>query len=98
MATKLTSTAAVELIPQNAGRKSFVFQNEDTTDSIFIKKERPGNLSVSSTDHDYKIFPGGTIALNYLSDGEEAIQERWTCIASANTPRICFTETESFKR
>jgi hypothetical protein len=98
MSTKLASTNAAELVPQNAGRRSFVFQNEDTTDSIFIKKERPGNNSVSTTDHDYKIFPGATLALNFQTDGDEAIKERWTYIASANTPRISYIETEDFKR
>lgn len=98
MSTKLASIVAAELVPQNSQRKSFVFQNEDGTDTIFIKKERPGTTSVSTTDHDYKLFPGATIALNYLNDGEEAIQERWTFIASANTPRVSFVETEIFKR
>lgn len=98
MATKLASTQAAELVPQNSGRKSFVFQNEDTTDAVYIKKERPGLFSVSSTDHDYKIFPGGAISLNFLSDGEESIKERWTFIAAANTPRMSYVETEEFKR
>jgi hypothetical protein len=98
VATKLSSTQAAELVPQNAQRRSFTFQNEDTTDSIWIKKERPSNTTVSSTDHDYKILPGASISLNFQSDGQEAIQERWTFIASANTPRICYVETEDFKR
>ena len=98
MATKLAGIAAAELVPQNSQRKSFVFQNEDLTDSIFIKKERPGNTTVSTTDHDYKLFPGASLALTENTDGEEAIQERWTYVASANTPRIAITETEKFKR
>ena len=98
MSTKLAGVAAAELVPQNSQRKSFVFQNEDVADNIWIKKERPGTTSVSATNHDYKLFPGASIALNYLNDGEEAIQERWTFIASANTPRIAVTETEIFKR
>ena len=97
MSTKLASTPAAELVPQNSGRRSFAFQNEDTTDSIFIKKERPGNTTVSSTDHDYKLFPGAVLPLNFQSDGEEAIKERWTFIASANTPRIAFVETLDYK-
>lgn len=98
MSTKLADITADELVPQNSMRKSFAFQNEDTTDSIFIKKERPGNTTVSATNHDYKIFPGATIGLNFQSDGIEAIKERWTFIASANTPRIAFVETEDFSR
>lgn len=98
MPTKTISTVASEMMPQNSQRKSFVIQNEDTTDSVYIKKERPGNTTVSATDHDYKIFPGGTIGLNSQLDGEEAIQERWTCIASANTPRVAYTESENIKR
>ena len=98
MATKLAANTASELVPHNGGRKSFVFQNEDTTDSIYIKKEPGVDLNVSSTNHDYKIFPGAVIALNYQNDGEEAIQERWTFISSANTPRIAYVETENFKR
>lgn len=97
MSTKLAGAAA-ELVPQNSQRKSFVFQNEDVTDAIYIKKERPGYLTVSATDHDYKIFPGGTVGLNSTLDGDEAIKERWTFVAAANTPRIAFTESENIIR
>jgi len=41
MSTKLAGVAAAELVPQNASRKSFVFQNEDVADTIYLKKERP---------------------------------------------------------
>lgn len=98
MSTKTIGNTAVELVPENSQRKSFAFQNEDTTDSIFLKKERPGLLTVSATDHDYKLFPGAVLPLNFQSDGEEAIQGRWTAISSANTPRIAFVETENIRR
>ncbi len=93
-----TSTSAQEIIPRNAIRKSFIFQNEDATDSVFIKRERAENSTVSSTDHDHRIGPGGIIALNYGTDGIEAVKGRWTCIASANTPRISWFETEDITR
>lgn len=98
MSTKLAAATADELMPQNAQRKSFTLQNEDLVDSIYVKKERPGATTVSATDHDYKIFPAASISLNFQSDGEEAIKERWTFIASANTPRIAIVETEDIKR
>jgi len=98
MPSKLTSIAAEEILPRNTARKSVVFLNEDSADAIFIKKERSENLSVSATDHDYRIGPGGVIALNNVNDGSQAIQERWTCIASANTPRLAFFETEDIVR
>jgi len=93
-----TSVAAVEIIPKNTTRKSLVFLNEDAADSIYIKKERSENMTVSATDHDYRIGPGGMIALNSINDGKEAIESRWTCVASANTPRIAFFETEDIER
>jgi len=98
MPSKLTSVVAEEIIPRNTTRKSIVFLNEDATDAIFIKKERSENTTVSATDHDYKIGPGGVIALNNINDGSQAIQERWTCIAAANTPRLAYFETEDIKR
>jgi len=98
MPSRLTSIVAAEILPRNTVRKSVVFLNEDAADSIFIKKERSENTTVSATDHDYKIGPGGVIALNNVNDGSQAIQERWTCIASANTPRIAFFETEDITR
>lgn len=79
-------------------RKSMVFQNEDTTDSIFIKRERDGALTVSTTDHDHRLAPGGALALNFGTDGLEAIQDRWTCVSSANTPRVSLFETEDIVR
>ena len=93
-----TSTSAVLLITRNRLRKSFVFQNEDTTDAVFIKRERAATPTVSSTDHDHRIGPGGAIALNFQNDGPEAIQDSWTIIAAANTPRISWFETEDVVR
>lgn len=98
MPSRTTSNVASELVPQNGNRRSITFQNEDSTDAIFLKKERPGTTSVSSTDHDHRLAPGSALSLNYQNDGLEAIQDRWTCIASANTPRVSFFETEDVKR
>lgn len=98
MASKTLSTAATEILPSNASRKSLVILNEDSTDSVFIKRERAETTSVSSTDHDFKIGPGASLALSNLVDGSQAIQARYTGIASANTPRISFFETEDVVR
>lgn len=98
MPSKLASTGAAELLPANSVRVSLGFNNEDSTDSIFIKKERSENTTVSATDHDWKLGPGGILTFNATQDGEAAIQARYTFIASANTPRISFFETENLKR
>lgn len=98
MASKTTSTAAAEFLPKNTSRKSFIVQNEDATDNVFIKRERSENTTVSSTDHDYKLGPGSSMALNFLTDGAQAITDRWTAIASANVPRIAYFETEDIVR
>jgi hypothetical protein len=98
MASKLTSIVAEEVVPRNTMRKSFVVQNEDAADSIFLKRERAETPTVSATDHDHRIGPGGAVALNDFNDGKQAVQDRWTCVASANTPRISFFETEDVVR
>lgn len=98
MASKTLSITATEILPSNVSRKSLVILNEDTTDSIFIKRERSENTSVSSTDHDFKVGPGASLALSNLIDGSQAIQARYTGVASANTPRIAFFETEDVVR
>ena len=98
MPSRLISTTAEELFPQNALRKSFAVENEDAAIQVFIKKERPKGLTVSSTDHDHNIRPASTIAVNGDTDGEEAVQDRWTIIAASGTPRIAFIETERVKR
>jgi hypothetical protein len=98
MATKATSTAASEIVPRNTYRKSLAIINEDTTDSLYVKREGAETLSVSSTDHDWKITPGGALSFNSLVDGMEAVQARYTVVASANTPRIAYFETEDVKR
>lgn len=98
MASRTITNAAEELIPQNLLRKSFVVQNEDTTINCFIKRERGTALTVSTTDHDHRLGPGGAIAVNNLTDGEEAIKDRWTVIAASGTPRISLFETEDVKR
>jgi hypothetical protein len=96
--TKTVSTAAVELLPRNRYRKSLIFQNEDSTDIIYLKKERAETPSVSSTDHDHRLGPGASLTLNAGTDGIEQTQDRWTAVSSANTPRISFFETEDIVR
>jgi hypothetical protein len=98
MASKLASVTAQEVLPRNVSRKSLSIQNEDTTDNIFIKRESGESLTVSAIDHDFKVGPGGSMALNFTLDGKQAIQDRYTMIASANTPRVAYFETEDIER
>lgn len=98
MPSRTTSNSASELLPRNASRKSFAVSNEDTTDVVFIKFERSENTTVSSTDHDHRIGPGAAIALSFGTDGIAQIRSRITIIASANTPRVSFFETEDIER
>lgn len=98
MATRTVSTGAAELIPANASRISLAIQNEDGTDSVYIKREGNDGLTVSATDHDWKIAPGGSIAFNSTIDGTQGIQARYTAIASANTPRVAILESEDIRR
>lgn len=98
MASRTISNVASELLPRNASRKSFVIENEDSVDIVYVKLERAENTTVSSTDHDFRLGPGAALALNTNTDGIQAIQSRITCIASANTPRVSFFETEDTLR
>lgn len=94
MASKTIPNTAVEIFPSNSSRKSLIIANEDSTDIVYVKKERAEFTTVSATDHDYRIGPGANISLNSINDGIQAIQARYTGIASANTPRISYFETE----
>lgn len=98
MSTRLLSTSAEELFPRNGYRKSLSFQNEDSSIAIYLKRERAAIPTVSATDHDHRLGPGGILSLNNGTDGEEAIQDRWTAVADSGTPRVSFIETESIKR
>lgn len=98
MASKTVDNVARELLPNNSSRKSFVIQNEDSTDIVYIKFERAEFTSVSSSDHDHRIGPGAALALNSMNDGIKQIQSRVTIIASANTPRVSYFETEDVNR
>ncbi len=98
MPIRTLSTNAEQLLPQNKLRRSFIVQNEDATINVFLKFERPNGLTVSSTDHDHRISPGGSIALNSDTDGQEQIKERVTIIAASGTPIVSFFETEDLRR
>lgn len=98
MAVKTLSTSAVEVLPRNRLRKSWIIQNEDSAINVFIKRERPGGLTVTTTDHDHLLGPGASLALNADTDGKEAIQDRWTTIAASGTPLISYFETEDIVR
>lgn len=96
-ARTITNTGS-ELWPQNRLRKSFVVQNEDAAIAIFIKRERPGGTIISTTDHDHRLAAGAAVAVNFGTDGKEAIQDRWTIIAASGTPLVSFFETEDIVR
>lgn len=98
MASRTITTGAQELLPRNASRKSFVIQNEDPTDIVYVKFERSESTSVSAIDHDHRLGPGSALALNTNTDGIQQIQSRVTVIASANTPRVSYFETEDVVR
>ena len=98
MSSRTITNAATELLPQNRLRKSFAVENEDSAIQVYIKKERPGQNTVSTTDHDHNIRPGATIAINSDTDGIESVQDRWTIIAASGTPRFSLIETESITR
>lgn len=98
MATRLVGTSAVELLPRNRLRKSFVVQNEDTTATCFLKQERTATPSVSSTDHDHRLPRETPMSINGDSDGREAIQDRWTIVCDAASVRVSFFETEDVVR
>lgn len=92
------STSARELVPQNMLRKSMVIQNIDGAITVYIKRERPGILTVSASDFDLQLAPGSSVALNSFLDGKEAIEDRFTVIAASGTPNIAIFETEENKR
>lgn len=98
MPSRTTTNSASELFPENQLRKSLAIQNEDSSINVFIKKERPGQNTVSATDHDHRLGPGAVISINNLTDGEEAIKARYTVIAASGTPRVSFFETEDVRR
>ena len=98
MATKQLSTSAERLFTQNLYRKSLIFQNEDPSIAIFLKRERAETPTVSPTDHDHRLGPGGILALNFGTDGITPTQDAWSAVAESGTPRIAFFETEDIKR
>lgn len=98
MASRTISNTASELFPRNAQRKSWLVQNEDSTITVYIKRERSENTTCSATDHDFAIAPGASLGLNSLLDGLQSIQDRWTIIAASGAPRIATFETEDVTR
>lgn len=98
MATRTLTTTAEEIFIRNRLRRSFIVQNEDASIAMFIKREKAATPTASSTDHDHRLGPGASLALNWETDGKEAIQDRWTIIAASGTPRVSFFETEDVIR
>ena len=98
MHSRTITNSGEELLTENRLRKSLAIGNEDTTIAIFIKQEKPGQNTVSITDHDHRIGPEASLALNSLLDGKEALESRWTVVAASGTPRISLFETEDIRR
>lgn len=86
------------LIPQNALRKSLLIQNTDGTNAVYVKRESGPVIGVSASNFDFKIGPGGAVAINSLIDGLKAIQDSYTVISAAGTPVIAVFETEDIGR
>ena len=98
MSTLVVGVTAVELLPRNRLRKSFVVQNEDTANTCFLKRERAATPTVSSTDHDHRLARETSMAINNDSDGKESIQDRWTIVCDAANTLVSFFETEDIVR
>lgn len=98
MPSLTTSTSGIRLLNRNRLRKSVIVFNEDVTDAVFLKRERAETPTVSSTDHDIRIGPGGFWGMSSVQDGKEAIEDSYTVIAAANTPRVSFFESEEVTR
>ena len=93
-----TSTTPQEIFPKNTARKSFTIKNADATITVYVKKERAEKTTVSSSNYDHPIGPGGSISLNSTQDGDQAIKERWTVVAASGTPTVAWFETEDINR
>lgn len=91
-----TSTGGAIVVPQNKLRKSIIFKNIDATDSIFL--ETGNGTGVTSSTAGLKLAPGGILTFNSFLDGESTIQNQWFAIASANTPKLLWYETEDVQR
>ena len=98
MPSRTITTTAETLIPVNRHRRSLIFQNEDSAINIFVMQEKGDDATVSTTVHDHRLGSGGSLSLNFGTDGKEAIQGRWTVIATSGTPRISLFETEDIVR
>lgn len=98
MSSRTLSVTAVEILPRNRLRKSWIIQNEDAAIDVFIKFERVATPTVSTTDHDHLLAAGGSLSVSSTLDGEEQIQDRVTGISASGTPRISFFETEKVVR
>lgn len=98
MPSRTITNSAEEFLLRNRHRRSFIIQNEDASIDVFIKQERLGALTVSTTDHDHRLSAGASLDLDFGIDGIEAIQDRWTIIAASGTPLISFIETEEIIR
>lgn len=98
MPTRTITTSGEEILPRNRLRKSFIIQNEDELITCFVKRESPGNTTVSTTNHDHRIPRESALAINSETDGKEPIQDRWTIVAESGTPRVSFFETEDIVR
>lgn len=98
MASFTIPNTATVILPRNVSRKSFSIQNEDGTDIVYIKREEGQSLTVSATDHDFRVGPGSSVTLTLNEDGSQQVGGRWTGIASANTPRLGVFETEDIVR
>jgi hypothetical protein len=91
------STTGIEVIPQGNLRRSVLFQNNDGSIAVYLKRTRPSEAVATSSDFDVKLPPGGFFNMNTKDDGEEAVQERWTAVAASGTPTLTIFETKDKK-
>lgn len=91
------STTGIQVVPQGNLRRSILFQNPDGAINIHLKRSRPGEPVATTSDFDVRLAPGSSFSMNTKDDGEEAVQESWSAVASSGTPNLVIFETKDKK-
>ena len=75
------TTTAREVFSGSGNLSSLNFKNGDSTGTVYLRNKQVKRDTVTSSDYEWSLGPGGTLGLTRVNDGESVIGP-WQAIST----------------
>lgn len=84
-------TTGVQIFLMNAGRKSLIFDNASSSQTIYLDNMHKEAITTSTAG--IRLKPGDCVMLHLAFDGKQQVQDEWSAIADVAGGTLIFKET-----